>query len=389
MPCQVKTRQRGMYPDCPCVDITELVPNYDGNDDGNSLFAPKEGEPIDVTRNSQNSPTSQENDSHGLSSIRQAITGRNVSERATNIIMASWRRSTQKQYTTHIKRWFQYCNQREIDKFQTNVNTVLDFLSELFEKHSGYSALNTARSALSAMGLICDGFSIGSHPLIVRFMKGVYNLRLARSRYSQVWDISCVLQFLGKISPVSKLTLKMLTFKLVMLLALTLASRSQSLHLLCIDDMKKGFSSYTIHYSGLLKQSRAGCNSPVAEIRAYPPDRRLCPVFVFKEYLNRTETIRGNNKCLFISYVKPYGPVSKDSTSRWLKSVMILAGVDCSVYKPHSIRSAAVSKAKSSMVPIDDILKTAGWSSERTFAKFYDKRIDNTSANRFTSAVLS
>ena len=53
------------------------------------------------------------------------------------------------------------------------------------------------------MGLICDGFSIGSHPLIVRFTKGVYNLRPARLRYSQVWDISCVLQFFRKISPVS------------------------------------------------------------------------------------------------------------------------------------------------------------------------------------------
>ena len=68
---------------------------------------------------------------------------------------------------------------------------------------------------------------------------------------------------------------------------------------------------------------------------------------------------------------------------------MILADVDCSVYKPNSIRSAAVSKAKSSMVPIDDILRTAGWSSERTFATFYDKKIDYTSTNRFTSAILS
>ena len=49
--------------------------------------------------------------------------------------------------------------------------------------------------------------------------------------------------------------------------------------------------------------------------------------------------------------------------------------------KPHSIRSAVISKAKSSMVPIDDILRTAGWSSERTFTIFYDKKIDNTSTN--------
>ena len=73
-PSQVKTRWRRMYPDHPCVDITELVPNCDGNEHGSSLFAPKEGEPIDITRNLQVTPTSQENDSHGLSSIRQAIT---------------------------------------------------------------------------------------------------------------------------------------------------------------------------------------------------------------------------------------------------------------------------------------------------------------------------
>ena len=68
---------------------------------------------------------------------------------------------------------------------------------------------------------------------------------------------------------------------------------------------------------------------------------------------------------------------------------MICADVDCSVYKPHSIRAAAVSKAKHNMVPIDDILKTSGWSSERTFAKFYDKKIEVSSSSRFTNAVLS
>ena len=269
------------------------------------------------------------------------------------------------------------------------MSIVLDFLSELYGNNLGYSAINTARSALSAIGLTCDGFSIGSHPLIVRFMKGVYNLRPVQSRYSQIWDIACVLQYLRKLSPVSSLTLKLLTLKLVMLLALTLASRSQSLHLLTLDNMKKGFSSYTLQYSGLLKQSRSGHNNPIAELRAYPPDRRLCVLFVLKEYLKRTEVIRGNNKCLFISYVKPHRPITKDTIGRWLKEIMTRAGVDISIYKPHSVRTAAVSKAKSNMVPIDEILKTAGWSSERTFAKFYDKNITKGTDINFSSAVLS
>ena len=67
-----------------------------------------------------------------------------------------------------------------------------------------------------------------------------------------------------------------------MLLAITLASRSQSLHLLSIENMRKRSSSYVLQYSGLLKQSKAGRNNPIAEIFAYPPDRRLCVVFVLK-----------------------------------------------------------------------------------------------------------
>lgn len=265
---------------------------------------------------------------------------------------------------------------------------MLDFLSELYENGSSYSAINTARSSLSAIGIIIDGFAVGSHPLVIRFMKGVYNLRPAKSRYVQTWDISDVLSYLRRLSPVGELSLKMLTLKLVMLLAITLASRSQSLHLLSIENMRKGSSSYVLQYSGLLKQSKAGRNNPIAEIFAYPPDRRLCVVFVLKEYLRKTKPLRGNNSHLFISYVKPYKTVTRDTISRWLRTVMFNSGIDCSKYKPHSIRSAATSKAKLNMVPVQEILKVAGWSSEKTFAQFYHKDLENTQNDSFSRAIL-
>ena len=44
------------------------------------------------------------------------------------------------------------------------------------------------------------------------------------------------------------------------------------------------------------------------------------------------------------------------------------AGVDVNTFKPHSTSAAAASKAKNVSVPIKEILYTAGWSSERTFA---------------------
>ena len=65
---------------------------------------------------------------------------------------------------------------------------------------------------------------------------------------------------------------------------------------------------------------------------------------------------------------------------------MKLAGVDVSVYNSHSVCSTATSKAKTNHAPLDEIMKTAEWSSAATFAKFYDKEI--VSDVTFNEAVL-
>lgn len=82
-----------------------------------------------------------------------------------------------KQYKVFVKRWFQYCGERKISEIQISLATVLDFLTSLFENGLGYSSINTARSALSALGLMFDNVLVGAHPLVIRFMKGVFNLR--------------------------------------------------------------------------------------------------------------------------------------------------------------------------------------------------------------------
>ena len=85
--------------------------------------------------------------------------------------------------------------------------------------------------------------------------------------------------------------------------------------------------------------------------------------------------MRGDVEQLLISYVKPYKSVSTSPISRWIKDLMWQSGKDTGIFKPHSVRTATTSKAKQSLVPIDFILKTAGWSFQSTFAKFYDRAI--------------
>ena len=48
------------------------------------------------------------------------------------------------------------------------------FIMKQFGKVIGYESLNTARGALSALGLKFEGFRIGNHPLVIRYMKRAY-----------------------------------------------------------------------------------------------------------------------------------------------------------------------------------------------------------------------
>jgi hypothetical protein len=92
---------------------------------------------------------------------------------------------------------------------------------------------------------------------------------------------------------------------------------------------------------------------------------------------------------LLLSYVKHHKNVTKDTISRWIKVILNRSRINTKIFGSHSVRSASTSKAKSNAVPIDEILKKAGWSNVKTFATFYDKKIAKDGfAERGTEAVI-
>ena len=93
-----------------------------------------------------------------------------------------------------------------------------------------------------------------------------------------------------------------------------------------------------------------------------------------KEYLRKTGEFRKHPE-LFLSMQKPYKPVSKDTISRWCKDIMQCAGIDTNQYTTHSSRSAASSYAKAKDVSLKQVVESAGWSNEKTFARYYEKDI--------------
>lgn len=271
---------------------------------------------------------------------------------------------------------------------QSTAVQILKFLTELYRKGLSYNSINVARSALSSFVVLDRGNTIGSHPLISRFMKGVFTKRPPMPRYECIWDVQIVLNYLRKLAPANSLSLKDLTLKLVMLIALVSAQRSQTIHKLSLNNLSYTGSTAKFQITGLIKQSRPGSSGLTVTLPAYPVDRRLCVFTYLKHYINKTRKLRGEEGQLFISFQRPYGPVSKDSISRWINIVMKSAGVDVKKFKPHSTRAAATSAANKHGVPVSQILQTAGWSNEKTFRKYYNKPLESTRGSLAT-IVLS
>ncbi len=264
----------------------------------------------------------------------------------------------------------------------------INFLADLAHGGLGYSAVNTARSALSSVISLPDGISFGEHYLVKKLLKGVFALKPSLPRYSSIWDVDVVLNYLLKLSPASKLGLKVLTLKTVMLIALLTGQRCQTIHALDTDTMDLSSSKCVFYVNTVLKQTRPGHHLEPIVLTAYAPDRRWCIVTYLKQYLEKTKEIRGSHSKLFISFNKPHNPVSKDTISRWIKHVLDLSGIDTSVFQAHSVRAAATSKARCKGLPLDVIMKAAGWSQTSTFSRYYKKSI-GTSTQNFGNLILS
>ena len=258
-----------------------------------------------------------------MSVIREFYQTQGISQSATKLLLASWRGGTKKQYDVYIKR-SKFCTERQANRFLPLFVDVLDFLTELYEKGSTYSAINTARSALSSFVLLEDGSSAGKNPLISRLLKGVFQSRAQKPKYTEVWDVQNVLSYLKTLHPVDSLSLKDLSFKFLMLLLLVSGQRGQTILMLGMIVSDNGFFFVIVNH---LKQSRPGYHNTQLTFVPFE-DSSLCVVTTCK-------SLRGNQSKLFISYVKPFKEVSRDTLTSWVRQAMAQAGLDVSKFSPN------------------------------------------------------
>ena len=88
-----------------------------------------------------------------------------------------------------------------------------------------------------------------------KLLKGVFEKKPARPRYSSIWVVNIVFDYLNQLP--EDIQLKELTLKLTMLLVLLTGQRWQTLHLLNIDNIQLLKDKCIFYVNNVVKQTSA------------------------------------------------------------------------------------------------------------------------------------
>ena len=186
------------------------------------------------------------------------------------------------------------------------------------------------------------------------------------------------------------LEFKELVKKTVMLFIILGALRKQAPFTLKVDNIVFKENKVILLPNKTMKHTKA--NRPLEPLiyHHYPDNEKLCIVKCLKSYIGiRNTLVTRDIKDLIISYGKPHKPVSSETTPRWIKDELSKKGVDTSVFKRHSCRSASSSKARDTGISVSEISKKGGWKSVNTFKTFYSRDIINSEGVDFEFNYVS
>ena len=246
------------------------------------------------------------------------------SNTAVDLMIKSWRKSTINQYLVYAKLWFQF----SAHGLLPTVRNLVEFLVHLHTKGFNQKQIRQARSAISVISHLDN---IGKHPDVKRVIKGMFEDKPHFPIYSSVWNVKLLFRHLRSIPHQRELPLRILSKKLAVLLCILAGGqRSQTIHTIKTTDIVVTADKCIIPIYDHIKQSKDGKHMKPLEFKVYAKEK-LCVIQNLSTYLERTRSYR-TAAPLFLSYHRPYHPISKDTIRCWVNDILTNAGIDMTKY---------------------------------------------------------
>ncbi len=296
----------------------------------------------------------------------------------------------------------------DVEPFPVSVGPVLEFLQERLTAGAAATTLRVYVAAIAARREL-DEIPLGRHRLVSAFMRGARRLRPVRPTAVPSWDLSVVLEGLvtAPFEPLESASDRILTLKVVLLLALTSLKRVGDLQAFSVSetcmDFAPGLVKVTLRprLGYIPKVLSTSFRSQVVTLHSFHPppfasseDERLhmlCPVRALKLYVDHSKVWRKSPQLLICFGAGRRGlATSKQRISHWVRDAISLAYEARELPSPlslqaHSTRGVASSQALFRGVPLEDICVAAGWSSPHTFVRFYNLDVDTAPGSQVLS----
>ena len=163
----------------------------------NSATTDKEYTDFTIKERKSSTTTSKTKATDG-SFTRKAISNRELPQEIEEVITDSWQTSSRSRYESVLKRWKSFALSWNENPYITNIDSILKFLHGMYNDGCLYSGLCAAWSALAGVVSIKGFAKLSNHPLLVRYLKGIFNRHPPMPRYMHIWGINLVLTYYNR-----------------------------------------------------------------------------------------------------------------------------------------------------------------------------------------------
>ena len=323
---------------------------------------------------------------------------RGFSQKVSDRISVSQRKSTVQLYEYKWKVFREWCESQGIDPNTPTVPNIADFLLHLFEKGLSTTTIKGYRSSLSAL-MASRGIDISHDIDLGSLCRGFAIERPISRRETPRWDLMIVLRYLMKppFEPMRASSTADMTRKTAFLLTLATAKRNSEVWAFSSDvrfGQNKQNATLSFLPGFLAKTQKVDRPETTLKPITLPslsstlcedfPERSLCPVRALLYYTDRTKTRENaqRQKRLFVAFKSGHkGDIVKTTIAGWIKGLIRSAyeqvqGDDVphlthTNFQARELRAMATSLAFHQHLSLKQVMEAASWRADGTFAAFY------------------
>ncbi|CAG8823075.1 34265_t:CDS:2, partial [Gigaspora margarita] len=185
--------------------------------------------PCPITNQLTQSPSKPKMEDVCLLNIRTKLQAKKFLEEVIKKIQEATNKSSNATIGSSINKWCVWCYERSIDPIQGLLENIIEFLNNMSNQNKVFNIIASYRTAISKIYNHIDGYQVGRHPEIAKFMIAICKINPSPSPLDNGLDILPSLNFIVSLDANDSMSILDLSWKTAFLIALGTASRPSNL----------------------------------------------------------------------------------------------------------------------------------------------------------------